>query len=258
METMITSSLSGSKVSWDLKVTSAPVTLRGERFFLFMIENIGDQKRRRALERIFFHDILNIAGNLNGILSILKKEKNEAEIDSLLKISEETSRNLLDEIKMQRQLREAENGDLQVNPERFFTLEFLRSVAEKMCFIDSSSGKGISIEQKSADMELNTDRIILQRILINLIKNALEATDEGGTVTLGCDNSEGMINLWVHNDAEIPRDVQLNIFQRSFSTRGKGRGLGTYSVRLLTENYLKGKVSFTSGKGEGTRFTVSL
>jgi len=46
------------------------------------------------------------------------------------------------------------------------------------------------------------------------------------------------------------------LFQRSFSTKGEGRGLGTYSIKLYTERYLKGTVSFSSAEGEGTVFRV--
>ncbi len=56
----------------------------------------------------------------------------------------------------------------------------------------------------------------------------------------------------------IPYDVQLQLFQRSFSTKGIGRGIGTYSIKLLTENYLKGSVNFISNENEGTLFTIEL
>ena len=63
----------------------------------------------------------------------------------------------------------------------------------------------------------------------------------------------------VHNDGVIPREVQLQIFQRSFSTKGgEGRGVGTYSVRLFTENYLRGRVGFHSIEGSGTTFGLTL
>ena len=52
----------------------------------------------------------------------------------------------------------------------------------------------------------------------------------------------------------MPPKVQLQVFQRSFSTKGLGRGLGTYSMRLLTQRYLGGTVSFSSKEGEGTEF----
>jgi signal transduction histidine kinase len=56
----------------------------------------------------------------------------------------------------------------------------------------------------------------------------------------------------------MSEEVQRQLFQRSFSTKGIGRGLGTYSIRLLTENYLKGKVSFISNETEGTVFSIEL
>ena len=95
-------------------------------------------------------------------------------------------------------------------------------------------------------------------MLINLVKNALEATPENGTVILGVENLHKMIRFRVKNEGVIPRDIQLQLFQRSFTTRGIGRGLGTYSIKLLTENYLKGYVSFISNEAEGTIFRVDL
>jgi sensor histidine kinase regulating citrate/malate metabolism len=52
-------------------------------------------------------------------------------------------------------------------------------------------------------------------------------------------------NINVRSYPLIPKDVQLQLFQRSFSTKGMGRGWGTYSIRLLTERYLgAGLISF--------------
>jgi Histidine kinase-, DNA gyrase B-, and HSP90-like ATPase len=57
----------------------------------------------------------------------------------------------------------------------------------------------------------------------------------------------------------MPEAVQLQMFQRSFSTRkGRGRGIGSYSVKLLIEKYLHGKVWFVSREPEGTTFFVAL
>ena len=51
--------------------------------------------------------------------------------------------------------------------------------------------------------------------------------------------------------------MQQQIFQRSFSTKnGEGRGIGTYSVKLLVERYLEGSVEFVSDDAHGTVFTV--
>ncbi len=63
----------------------------------------------------------------------------------------------------------------------------------------------------------------------------------------------------VHNPAVMPEAVRAQVFQRSFSTTGdRNRGLGTYSVKLLVERYLGGRVSFRSEEGHGTTFRVTL
>ncbi|MBE2197330.1 MAG: hypothetical protein IAE79_01890 [Anaerolinea sp.] len=65
-----------------------------------------------------------------------------------------------------------------------------------------------------------------------------------------------MACFWVHNPAVMSPTVQLQIFKRSFSTKAHDRGLGTYSIKLLSERYLGGAISFTSSAGEGTVFTA--
>ena len=77
-------------------------------------------------------------------------------------------------------------------------------------------------------------------------------------MTAGCAGEGDDVRFWVHNPMFMPPSVRLQIFKRSFSTKGSGRGLGSYSVKILTECYLKGKVGFTSSKEGGTTFFVIL
>ena len=79
-----------------------------------------------------------------------------------------------------------------------------------------------------------------------------------GTVLAGIENNEDMVAFWVKIDQFMPEDAQKQLFQRSFSTKDSGRGIGTYSIRLITENYLKGKVSFISNETKGTVFSIEL
>ena len=105
---------------------------------------------------------------------------------------------------------------------------------------------------------LLTDRTILSRVLGNLAKNALEASPAGGRVTLNCHRSTSGGAFTCHNSGCMRAEVQLQMFQRSFSTKGRGRGVGTYSVKLLTEKYLQGRVGFSSTAQSGTTFEVAL
>jgi signal transduction histidine kinase len=86
----------------------------------------------------------------------------------------------------------------------------------------------------------------------------MEASQPGDIIRLGCRELHGRVEFWVQNPAVIPEPVRLQIFQRSFSTKGPGRGLGAYSVKLLGERYLGGQVDFTTSPEEGTIFRISL
>jgi len=257
-ETRITSLIDGKLISWDLNVISTPIKIRDRVFYVFTVQDISNEKRMENLERIFFHDLLNSAGNLNGLLTILKDKTDPEEAREIINLSEETSRDLLEEILNHRQIRAAEDGDLAVNIERINTNDLLKSAVGKISNHEVGRDKSILIVDHSSGADIETDKILLQRVLINMLKNALEATEKDGTVYVGVENFDDKVRFYVKNDSEMPKDVRLQIFQRSFSTKGKGRGMGTYSIKLLSENYLKGKVGFTSSESEGTVFFVDL
>jgi signal transduction histidine kinase len=105
---------------------------------------------------------------------------------------------------------------------------------------------------------LITDDSLTRRILSNMLKNALEGSPEGATVTLGVRADGEHVEFRVHNPGAMPENVQRRIFQRSFSTKGEGRGLGTWSMKLLAEDYLGGAVWFSSTPADGTTFFLEL
>jgi hypothetical protein len=245
--------------SWDMNIISTPISFNGEKFYVLILQDISEIKRRAALERIFFHDLLNSVGGLYGLLTVLKEESHTSEQkEELIKLSEEASRNIIEEILAMRQIRAAENGELSVNVELVNTIEVINSAINKIGYHEAGKERKIQIEENSANIDFHSDKTLLQRILINLLKNALEATAANGLVKAGVADEGNDIVFWVKNDEVMPEEIQFQMFHRSFSTKGDGRGLGTYSVRLLTENYLMGNAGFVSNKAEGTVFTIRL
>jgi hypothetical protein len=257
-ETTISSIADGKHKSWDLNVICTPISFNGDIFYVLILQDISGEKRRLALERIFFHDLLNSIGGLSGLLTILKNEADPDEIHELINLSEEISRNITEEIMSQREIRAAESGELKVNIEPTNSIEILDTIISKLSFHEVVSDRYIIKSEDSVNLDFETDKILLQRVMINLLKNALEATESLGKVITGIRNFDDKIVFWVKNKQVMPKDVQMQLFQRSFSTKGTGRGLGTYSIRLLTENFLGGKVSFISNETEGTVFSIEL
>ncbi|MBI5666965.1 MAG: GHKL domain-containing protein [Chloroflexi bacterium] len=237
----------------DLEVYATPLVVDGERFSIFAVKDISAQKRRQALERIFFHDILNTVSIISGFAEILR-DATPVEIDEIKGSFYQLCRRLTDEIRAQKTLTAAENNELTVRPVRLESLALLRDIKAAYDNHDLAQGRCIEISPAARQVVFFSDTALIQRVLINMVKNALEATPEGGTVTLSCHDDDEGVAFTVHNPAFIPRKVQLQVFQRSFSTKGSDRGLGTYSMKLLTERYLHGTVSFTTSPAKGTTF----
>jgi hypothetical protein len=257
-ETRITRDFGGKTQSWDLNIISTPIQLSGNPFYILVLQDISHEKRRSALERIFFHDLLNTAGGLNGLLTMLKEGADPEEARELINLSEETSREILDEIMMHQQIRAAEIGDLQIKIEMVNSLDIISTAVGKIGSHEVGKNKTLVISDKATAIYFETDKNLFQRVIINLLKNALEATVSENSVSIGVESNGDKIRFWVKNESVISKDVQMQLFQRSFSTKGTGRGIGTYSIKLLTENYLKGKVSFVSNETEGTIFSIEL
>lgn len=247
----------GKELALDLRVWAIPINLDNIAFTFFVIRDIRDEKRRTALERVFFHDILNDTAILKGYAENARDglvEQDEDVLGNLYRFTERLSSAILEH----RDLLAAEEGNYQLKPKE---LEIAKVLQELSLFYQKNKlakNKTIVIQNLSTGTRLSTDPILLWRILGNLVKNALEAATAGDTITLGYREENGKHLFSVHNPAVMTDEVQHQIFQRSFSTKGVGRGLGTYSISLFTKQYLKGKVWFESVSGKGTTFFVAL
>jgi signal transduction histidine kinase len=130
----------------------------------------------------------------------------------------------------------------------------IREVAEASRGSELAQHRTVQVAADSHDVTIESDSSILRRVLRNMLINALEASHPDETIEVGCRDHGDEVEFWVHNPGVMPEPVRLQVFQRSFSTKGVGRGLGTYSIKLLSERYLKGAVTFRSTKSEGTTF----
>ena len=246
------------KGAFDLKVQATPFLKDDLTFTIFSIMDVSDEKRREALERIFFHDVLNTAGGIYGLTDILMEEKDPAESLEVVQILKEASGRLLEEIQGQRQMAAAERGDLAVSLSEISTLSSINEATKMISGHEAVGNRTMSVDAEAEDIHVLSDPVLLRRVLVNMVKNALEATPPGGVVLISCRKLHDAVEFSVHNDTTMSRDVQLQLFQRSFSTKGSGRGIGTYSMKLLGEKYLKGSVRFKSAEGEGTTMFLKL
>ncbi|MGJ5817199.1 sensor histidine kinase [Paludibaculum fermentans] len=226
----------------------------------YSLRDISAEKRREALERTFLHDIMNRASAVEGVSTVLAGEQmpqeEQAEFIEMLSTSAHA---LVEEIRSQRMLLSAERGDLAVVKSEVDSLNALHDAVAACRSFGFAQDKQVVIQNGAPSVQFEIDAALLGRVLINLLKNALEASRTKEVVTATCEVIQpGLVRFSVHNHAVMSEDVRAHVFTRSFSTKGAGRGLGTYSIRLLTESYLGGKAWFESRAGAGTTFYVEF
>jgi two-component system, sporulation sensor kinase E len=102
------------------------------------------------------------------------------------------------------------------------------------------------------------DPVQVQQVLVNLVKNAMQAMTKGGTLTL--QTGEGSEGVWVSvadTGGGIPQEQVNRIFEPFFTTKEKGSGLGLMIVQRIVRAH-GGKIELESQVGRGTTFRIWL
>ena len=117
----------------------------------------------------------------------------------------------------------------------------------------------IKLSNKIKGLEkIQTDATLLQRVLSNLVSNAIQAMPDGGFLEIrGHLQGNNAFITVSDTGVGIPKDVQSKLFTPMMTTKAKGQGLGLAVVKRLVEA-LGGKVSFESQEGKGTKFIIEL
>ncbi len=248
-----------TKTDLFLQVRAVPFSCEEERFLLIFIQDISRQQQCAGEERLFFHDLKNVLGALQGAADLLTMGSPDMSRRCGRLIRKLVYR-LNCEIEMQRTL--VLSGEHTYTPrlEDISVPGILLDIQEEFSNHSAARNKIFSVTPVEKPQYLRTDGGVLFRILNNMIINAFEATEPGGEVRLGVDiPAESELRFTVWNRKVIPAGEQLRIFQRNFTTKeGEGRGLGTWSMEFFGRRVLGAKVGFTSSEPDGTLFFLTL
>jgi len=243
----------------DVEITATPLDIVGASFTICVVKEIKTE-RRNMLGEVFLHDLNNILTPIHGYAQMLVKGDGEpgGKIAGFHRMLFQQIERLLEEVAGQRRILAAETGDFEPHLGPVCLPELIREVQALLAEQAASLGCEMEI-LPGPDRSVVSDRLALRRVLLNLTKNALEATPPGGKVTLQLRALPDGVTFLVHNPGVMSKEVQQNLFRYSFSTRSPaGRGLGAYSIKLFGEGVLGGKVAFTSSEPHGTTFSLRL
>ncbi len=258
-----------------LSVFAIELTLRGEEVKLISMNNIQSELEEKEMEawqnlvRVLTHEIMNSVTPISSLAGIVEEElgkklnsdevvlkKDEAE-DMHLSVQtiSKRSEGLIKFVKEFRSLTHIPKPKLiqvAVKP----LLEELALLHRKEL---ADNGIGIAVSTDPETMVVMADKMLIEQVLINLIKNAIQAFGEKTDrqiVMTAYQNETGNVLISVKdNGTGIEPEALEKIFIPFFSTKKTGSGIGLSLSRQIMRQH-EGNISVKSVLGEGTEFIL--
>jgi len=251
-----------------VEVTAYYLLFKGTELAIAFFADISERKRiqrlRDDVERMVQHDLRSPALAVQTLFTLFRKADNLNDSQrELLESVEASSRRMIRIIDMSRALYAMESGTYAVKPEPLDLLALAGEVASELhplmrlkkvrldVLVGGESATGGNV------FMVESEEMLCYTLLLNLLKNAIEASPEEGVVTLDCNSGEEDV-VSIHNRGAIPESIRETFFNK-YVTSGKerGTGLGTYTSHLIVTS-LGGTIAFTSSVEDGTIMTVRL
>jgi len=132
--------------------------------------------------------------------------------------------------------------------------------AASVVLVGSRTGSAVSLSVAPGLPPILVEKVQIQQVLINLLRNAIEATRErkGGTVSLSVNETAGRIVIAVaDNGPGLSPAVRARLFQPFVTTKNDGLGVGLSICRSIAEAH-GGTLTAADREGGGTVFTFAL
>lgn len=144
------------------------------------------------------------------------------------------------------------------------TETFLKGLITSMSHLADRKEISLHFKKESSLPVLRLDQDKLEKIILNLLVNAVKFTDFGGTITVSADYREDALQLQIEDTGiGMSTEKQKQIFQRfwqadtSSNRKFRGSGIGLSLVKSLTD-LMEGEVRVESTPGEGSTFFVTV
>jgi CheY-like chemotaxis protein len=224
-------------------------------------ENI---RLREDVERMGRHDLKT---PLNAVLNVPKLLISEGNLTQnqveLLEMVEESAYRMLELVNSSLDLYKMETGQYTLRPAPVDLLKMVAQIHGETRDMAQEKNLNLVVRHNGVlakpgmTFVVAGEEMLCYSMLANLIKNAVEASPPGRSVTINLDNTQGPL-VTIHNDGAVPVEIRDRFFEK-YATAGKqgGTGIGTYSAKLIADT-LGGKIEYETAELTGTMLTIYL
>ena len=262
----------------ELLIKATSIKTREEELMLLSLQDIRNELDENELDswmkliRVLMHEIMNsiapitsLSESLSKLFTVEGRDVKPSEMDEKtirntilgLNVIGEQGNGLIKFVESYRKLTRLPKPDLKI-----FKAESLVNRIKVLYFSFENNEKAkLSVEINPENLEIYADEDLVAQVLLNLVKNALEAVSvlESGTirilVKLGA-NNRPEISV-ADNGPGIPREILEQIFVPFFTTREKGSGIGLSLSRQIMRLH-GGSLQVRSVPEKETVFTMSF
>lgn len=170
---------------------------------------------------------------------------------------EEYSKTLIQQIDTMSKIAEAFSSFAKMPAQKLEQLDIVEVVERALEIFPADM---IKFNASSRQINATVDRDQLNRIVTNLVKNAIQSVPEQTTPNIEVKLSEKVSKIYIQvkdNGSGIDDTIGEKIFEPKFTTKTSGMGLGLPMIKNIIETY-NGEISYKTTLGQGTEFTVSF
>jgi len=146
-------------------------------------------------------------------------------------------------------------------PPKFESVNLLELLWEQLSLIEPvalDSGIGLIQEITSESTLISADPNQLGRCVLNILKNALEASKIGDTISVKMSRTPGWISLVIEDCGKgMDRETMESMWVPMFTTKQNGSGLGAFIARTIVKQH-SGRIEVASEVHSGTRVKIKL
>jgi len=218
-----------------------------------IIRDVTERKRierlRDDVHRMMRHDLKSPLIGIRGLAGLLLKGGNLTDKQSkATSVIQELGERMLGFIDRTRDLFQMEEGSYTLKPQEVDLFSIFRRIEKELGplalrrrtdFVFTLFGQHTNLE---AEYVILGEETLLEIMFANLIKNAIEASPEGGSVSISIDTEERSGQTFhfidIHNMGVVPIDIREKFFE-PYTTKGKkgGTGLGTHNALLIAHTH---------------------
>ena len=256
--------------------TLAPVHDReGETTgWLLVFRDVTEERKsaqmRDDLTNMLIHDLRSPLTVVISSLEIIRADLTNGDMGSLedlVQLAESSSRRLLRLVNDLLDISRLESGNMDLEPESVDATSLLEAISARFAAMADQAQIEMAIEAEGDLPPVCADLVVIDRVMHNLVDNAVKFTSDGGHVRLWArrdpDDDAAFVLIGVSDDGPgMSPEIQARLFEKfqqtvSRSGRRLGTGLGLPFCKLAVEAH-GGKIWAESQVGRGSTFVVRL